>query len=231
VQYYVEFGGGLGDVFQQVDEHGRYNALGRLGPDDHCHVALVCHNPHVTELFDHHPAADRLTVRHYGYWLPEDDAAQRGRHGLPAPATAAAPAAVPGPVTFYPAPDDLARLGPLREGRPYVVFSASAGLSERDLPGDVVRAAHAAVLEAGFLPVYVGRDYERFGRREQPAPAGGVDLINRLGVPAVARLVQGAAGGGGPPRVDPGSRLAVRLRAGGVRPGLSRPGAPRFGGR
>jgi hypothetical protein len=194
VDYYVEFGGGLGDVFQQIYERGHYNALLRLGRDDGCHVALICHNPHVTELFDQHPSADRLTVKLYGYWLGAEDAAQRARHGLPAAGTAAAPPSVLGPVTFYPAPDDFRTLRQLDQGKPYVVFSATAGLSERDLPPGVVRQAHAAVVAAGLLPVYVGRDYQRFGRREQPAVAGGVDLINRLGVAGVARLVQGAAG-------------------------------------
>src|SRR5436853_2636939 len=192
MDYYLEYGGGLGDVLYQMYQNGWYNVLSEMGPDAHATVALISHNPHVRELFDYHPKARQIEVKYLGYWLPEDDGVMRERHGLPA-AKPAMPASHQA-MKFHPAPDDLPVLELLR-GRRYVVFSVSAGLSERDLPGALVKALVSQAQARQWLPVFVGRNYNRHGRCEyRPANGDGLNLIDKLTVPGVACVIQDAAG-------------------------------------
>ena len=202
-QYYVEFGGGLGDIFQQIYRNGEYTALERLGPDETATIGLVTHNPYAQEIFAAHPKQAQLDVRAVGYWLPEDDAANRRRRGLPESAERHA-RRLPsrgGPVTFHPTAADLEVLEAvarrrLGEAKPLVVFSLSAGEPYKSVPRPLVPWLVDAVAAAGGLPGFVGRTYERHFREELKGPwlAAGIDLIDRLSVPGTARLVQQAAG-------------------------------------
>jgi hypothetical protein len=201
--YYVEFGGGLGDIFQQIYGHGEYAALERLCPSETVTVALVTHNPYVQELFAHHPTRSQLDVRPLGYWLPEDDVENRRRLTLPDQDTRQA-RRVPrrgGAVTFYPSAADEELLASIArraadQRRPLVVFSLSAGEPYKSIPRLLIPRLVNAVASAGCLPVFVGRTYERNCREELKGPwlALGVDAIDRLSVPGTARLVQQAAG-------------------------------------
>jgi SAM-dependent methyltransferase len=194
VDYYLEYGGGLGDIFYQLFQDGSYQSLEELRPEDRVSVALITHNPHVRELFEFHPKASQIDLRDCGYWTPEQDAEMRRRLDLPDGATTPPPASSPGALTFYPSPSDLAELRQL-ETRHFVVFSVSAGLSERNVPGELVEELAARVRAQGLLPVFVGRSYERFDRREYEPGAGvALNLIDRLSVPGVARAVGAAAG-------------------------------------
>src|SRR4029077_16220968 len=57
MQLYLEFGGGLGDIFYQMFHDGGYGALQTLTSKDRALIVLITHNPHARELFDHHPRA------------------------------------------------------------------------------------------------------------------------------------------------------------------------------
>jgi hypothetical protein len=192
MEYDIEFGGGLGDIFYQMCVEGGYRLLDRLGPQDRARVILISHNPFASELFRWHPHAPQIEVRDLGYWLPQDDARMRLEHGLPYRRSSYPVAATP--VVFHPSPEDLAVLGELGSER-CVVFAASAGLPDRDLPVEIVERLAALSGAAGLLPVFTGRNYERHGRREYRPPQGvGCDLVDRLSVPGVARLLEQAVG-------------------------------------
>ncbi len=203
-RYYLEFGGGLGDIFQQMYQHGAYAALDRLRDDETATIALVTHNPFAQELFAEHPKKGQLDVRALGYWLPEDDERHRRTHGLPLTPQdrrALAPPPCGGPVTYYPTAADREALRSVAAAReaartPLVVFSLSAGEPYKSIPRVLVPRLVSAVSAAGCLPVFVGRTYERNFREELKGPwlAGGLDLIDRLSVPGTAWLVQQAAG-------------------------------------
>jgi Glycosyltransferase family 9 (heptosyltransferase) len=192
MDHYLEFSGGLGDVFYQVYSEGAYRLLDRLNPDDRATVALICHNPYAWELFAWHPNASQIDVRDLGYWSPDEDPVRRALHRLPRRPHRLPPGH--DQVRFYPRPADQPILS-TGISDPYVVFAVSAGMPERSLPDAQVSALAAGVRKRGLLPVFVGRTYERQERTEyRPALSEGLDLIDRLSVPGVALVVQRAAG-------------------------------------
>lgn len=206
----IEYGGGLGDVFRQMYDGGSYRVLESLdGGDERAVVHLVTHNPHAGELFRWHRNADRMDVREHGYWCPSENAVRRVAAGLPVPQRGNPGCAdASGPVVFYPSAEDagcLASVTELKTKFPdpgYVVFAVSAGESDRTFPSDIAAWCLLEVLSWEVPVVLVGRDYDRHGRRELfaelPVELMGSDMvvnaINRLSVPGVCRVVQGAAG-------------------------------------
>jgi ADP-heptose:LPS heptosyltransferase len=142
-----------------------------------------------------------MSVRNLGYWLGEQDAEMRRRHYLP-PYSAAKPMVLRDMTTapvFYPSLEDLevlrSELG--TDHHRAVVFSPCAGLPDRDIPAPIVEKLALMTVEAGFVPVFVGRTYDRFERGERwrsGVPDGCVNLIDRLSVPGVAALAQATLG-------------------------------------
>src|ERR1700752_572322 len=108
---YLEYGGGVGDIFRSIFHEGGYCALAELGSGERATVVLITHNPHARELFDHHPRAGQLDIMTPGYWWATVDRAMRARLGLPrAPPQPPRPSHIP---EFYPSAGDrvwLARL-------------------------------------------------------------------------------------------------------------------------
>jgi hypothetical protein len=189
--YYIEYGGGLGDIFFQIYFEGAYRALDELTEADRAVIGLITHNPHTGEIFANHPRTGQLTVRNLGYWLPSQDQVMRAKHRLPNrsifPITGR-------PVRFYPTEADRAALPDLQPQR-VIVFAPGAGLADRNLSPQLVSNLAAVARESGFLPVFVGRSYERHGRAEYYPVAGeGVSLVDVLSVPGVAALVESADG-------------------------------------
>ena len=202
--YYVEYGGGLGDIFQQMYVHGTYSALQHLEDDEVATVTLITHNPFAHELFANHPKKAQLEVCTPGYWLPEADGASRRRFALPPfSATPYTPGPAPrhGAVTYFPTDADAETLralfsDPRAKRKPIVVFSVSAGEPYKSLPAALIPRLVADVADAGCIPVFAGRTYERNFRQElrDAWVNKGIELIDRLTVPGTARLVQEAAG-------------------------------------
>lgn len=191
---HFEFGGGLGDVIHQSYENGYYCHLDRTGKDfARASIALVSHNPFVRELFDWHPKRALFDIKECGYWLPHQNNEMRKKHNLPArphmPPLTTKP-------TFYPSPADLTTLSENPLGK-YVVVSQAAGMADRDLDEFTVFRIVDLLWSKGVTSVFVGRSYERAGRREGLKDArrdGSVNLVDRLTVPGTLRLLEGSAG-------------------------------------
>lgn len=196
-RYYFEYGGGLGDIFARMSIGCSYNVLHSMVPDDTAEVALITHNPHSRELFDHHPKASQIKVRSFDYWWPRQDKEMRARHNLPYPAPRILPTTNDPVLRFYPAEPDKAPISEI-EGRKYVAFSVSGSDTLRNFPLPVVRWLVKECVSIGLLPVFVGRTYtvkmeKAWNHFEiQPDDDRAVSLIDRLTVPGVACVVGGA---------------------------------------
>lgn len=194
---YIEFGGGLGDIFNQLYTGHGYRFLETLGPGRTAHVGLVTHNPHAIELFRWHPQRQFIThLVHYGYWDCAQDGEFRLRHAIPPPSRVAQLMSTEqqsAPIRFYPAPtESIDGLGHA------VAVSASAGLSDRTLPQPVLDAIVSQLLTAGWDVLLLGRSFNRHGRTEirpsEPELIHCRDLIDQLSVPATAQVIQACAG-------------------------------------
>jgi hypothetical protein len=218
--YYMEFGGGLGDVIHQMFT-GPYGLLDTLQTGQTAEVNLVCHNPGAREMFEWHPKRGQFTLRDHGYWDGADDEAKRKEFGMPPAGTQLRrgdnwdpiqfrPA---GSVRFNPRPDEIEEAN-TEDGSPllhaerrwksqlrqvtgppkrFVLIAPGAGEADRDLPDVFVKEIIRLLGEAKFIPVLVGKNYARHGRRERHYP-GCADLIDTLTAPATALLAQKAAG-------------------------------------
>lgn len=212
---YLEFGGGLGDVFNGLFHRGAAFRLDELGPDERAVVCLITHNPMAAQLWEHHPKRTQIKVLTPGYWTPEEDTAKRRLHGLPPPgalwrlpelsqdqaALEERERSAGRSPQFYEHPADQAALDQLEPLDRYVVIAAGAGLPNRNLPQAILDDLLAWLEKQGIASVLVGRDYERHGRFE-PVPAkvadgtyGGqcINLINQLSVPGTARVLAESA--------------------------------------
>lgn len=190
---FVEFGGGLGDVFNAIYNTDRYASLERLAPDGKATVVIVSHNPHVKELFEWHPKRAQLTVMSLGYWLPSEDAEKRRLHGIPpaGPQIRSYQASV----AYHPSPEDLAIVRQVRSRGRYVVIASAAGTEpSRDLPKGMREDALEASVGRGYRVVLLGRGYKLFARAEHEWKQGPMvdNLIDRLSVPGTAEMVLGA---------------------------------------
>jgi hypothetical protein len=67
MDYDMEFGGGLEDIFYQIYYDGACRALNVLGAQDRATVVLITHNPHVRKIFDSHPHSAQIELRDLGY--------------------------------------------------------------------------------------------------------------------------------------------------------------------
>jgi len=195
--YYLEYGGGLGDVFHGMFTRGSANVLRDLAPDETATVTLACHNPYAAELFQHHPKADQFTVLQLPYWLPESDEEKRAEYSLPRPgALARLPDHSKEAVEFYPSPADYNVFSELRAAK-YVVFSASAGEPDRNFTPEIITSILAELAVFGIPVAVVGRNYERNDRSEVPVNFTDPlvhNFIDRLSASGVAALVKNSAG-------------------------------------
>ncbi len=197
-KYYIEYGGGLGDVFNQMYRRGSYNVLRDLKPGDAAKVALICHNPYAGELFKHHPKASQIELVECGYFHGEaENVAGREKWGLPAIGMNHMLPVKDAKLNFHPPEEDINRClqilgGAILDGKRLVIISACAGESSRDLPDKLVEAKIKENLESGHAVVMVGRNYDRHGRQEKRYAPGAdhfYDMIDQLTVPGVAWLL------------------------------------------
>lgn len=189
---FVELGGGLGDTVTLMYTSDRYNSLELLGPDEHATVLCLSHNPFVRELFQWHPKRSQLTVRDLGFWWPKDDGERRAYHKIPP----AQPFVfkLQERCSFYPSPEDRKVLEQLSSGGPYVVLSAAAGGTDRNIPQALCEQFADLAIARGFSVAVVGRTYgenrSEIRLRERP---GVIHLVDRLSVPGTAKAIEGAA--------------------------------------
>ena len=195
--YDIEFGGGLGDVFAQCYHNNSLNLFADMGPEDTATVFFVCSNPFAGELFTHHPRASQIKVHQLGYWSVEEDAHYRTKYSMPASGSVFRVPYMPGPVRFFPWPEDrvaIERLDPANT----IVVAASAGLPDRNIPSELLERIVTQLLETTpYTIAYTGRTFDRHGRVEvQPHTDNPrvVNLIDVLSVPGTAQLVQWCRG-------------------------------------
>lgn len=189
---YVEFGGGLGDVFNTIYNTQRYASLDSLKLDEQVTVAVISHNPHVKEIFEWHPKRRQMMVREFSYWLQEEDQARRALYGLPPRQFDPCPQRY---VNFYPSPQDYPLLYELRSRGPYIILATAAGTEpSRDLPKEIREDIIDAVTGAGYKAAVVGRNYKLFGRAEHEFAQHSMvmNMIDRLTVPGTSLAVLGA---------------------------------------
>ncbi len=207
MNFYAEFGGGLGDVFHQIFTQGHYPGLEYLDEWDECTVALISHNPFVKELFEWHPKRAQIEVIECGYWNRDDraeNATKRNEFGLPPfhPGGGRVLGCFDrdGFPQFYPSPQDVDRVKAFDDAvglRNIVVIAAGAGLPARNIPMSILEGTIVQLQASGFHPVIVGRTYDRYGRSEPFAdgtPPGCPNLIDELSVPGMVSLVWNCAG-------------------------------------
>ncbi len=198
-RHYLEYGGGLGDVFNQMHINNSYNLLLLMPEGDTAEVVTISHNPAVKELFVNHPRSADIHLRSFDYWLCRDDAAKRREHGLPTSGAVWRVAAQPGPLKFFPWPSDEEIIASLP--KPFVVIAATAGQFDRDIIQQQRDRIMVQILDAGYPVVIVGRNYERHGRKEFRKVESMfryhdnvIDLVDRLTVGGTAQLLQKSAG-------------------------------------
>lgn len=197
--YTLEFGGGLGDIFDQLYYRGAYNVLRDLEPNDTATVLLVTHNPHAKELFEWHPKRMQFDVQDLGYWMVEDDARIRAERGLPPAGSNNYLPIKDSYVEYHVSPEDRALLNKHIKGTRYIVLAPGAGMSDRNIPWDLLREQIIPrLLEIAdrFQLVAVGRNYDRHGRSEYDMSQvpGVLDLTDKLTVPGTAWLTKRASG-------------------------------------
>jgi len=193
----VEYGGGLGDVFAQSYHNNSLNLFANLQPQDTATVFFVCANPFAGELFAYHPNRSQIAVRELGYWMVDHDAENRRLHNMPPAGSVYRLPPQAGPIVFYPSAQDLVELSRF-DPRATVVVAASAGLSDRNIPHDMLEQVVDYLLATTtFTIAYTGRTFDRHGRIEQ-APGSRnprvLNLIDKLSVPGTAYLVQQCKG-------------------------------------
>ncbi len=194
-------GGGLGDIFNQIYSEGRYNLLRDLEPGDTMDIHLFCHNPYASELFLQHPKASQITVHDWGYKDAGDHSQWRKENGLPPSHEIPNYPAKDRNITFPASTQDaflINEVETVRQGLtrtfPLVVVACGAGQPDRNISIEM-RDRICSALHEEFCLVFVGRNYDRFDKYEPVAPfMYGVDLVDKLSVPGVCRLVQEADG-------------------------------------
>lgn len=196
-EYIIQWGGGLGDIFNNLYKSGQYAALAFLHPDVKVSVLLFCHSPGAVEIFKYHPKRNQLDVKNFGFQKQEDlirtlkehDAFKiprlRGTHG---------------PVHWYPFPEDKEYIDLLKDKR-YVIFSTTSSDPVRDIPRAVVDKLIKHFIKLGYYIVPIGKNYisvdgHKSLRKEQEFPKHEkiINLIDKVSVPGTAVLVKNAVG-------------------------------------
>lgn len=201
--YYAQFGGGLGDVFHQIFTGPYWHLLRDLLPEDRVRCALICHNPYARELFEWHPKRAQIDLLDLGYWGWNEDREKREKYNLPY--SPIDPPFSTGPIDFYISNEEAMKLAEFRQqmaGKPYVLFSATAGQEDRTFPHNL--AMELLTFLTGYVRVViVGRNYIRLQRQQEwrasdlldlKYSANVFDMVDAFSVPGVANLLIGSAG-------------------------------------
>lgn len=204
---YLEWWGGLGDLFNHMYWLPCYRPLEQLGQNDKVFVFLSCHNPSAWEIFAWHRFASQITVCQVGYLPGFLDKNWRRNKGIPIEEGLGAcqhdkkPVS---PVIHYPPEEEIPEIEKITRVGPYVVFSLTASTPNRDIPMQITEDALGRIISKGFQVVVTGRDYVSNFEGAAPKPKGRevclkprdglIDMVNRLSVPSTAKLVEKAAG-------------------------------------
>lgn len=189
----ILFVGGLGDVLNAIFETDSYTCLDDL-TDRSLEVVVVEVNPHVGEIFLHHPKKEFFKLSRMGLDEFPLDETWRVRNGI-APFRSSYTQRR-SDVVFYPSASDVDVLASLPER--YACVALSAGHPERSFHPKFADVIADACKTVGIAAVYIGRNYRItsglcFGTHvESGRPAGGIDLVDRLSVPGSLVCVERA---------------------------------------
>lgn len=206
---YVEFGGGLGDVFNGMHTQNAGVLIDELKPGERAVVAVISHCPTVAEIWKHHPKRSQIELLALPYWEGEEDAYWRSQHGLPPPGALwrLPDSLTKGLAQWYVSDDEWDLItsvlnphppGSIDDHDPIVLVAAGAGLPHRCLPQALIDRVVSAVLDANYRVALIGKRYPRHGR-EEPLPSQALrarcfDLTDKLSVPAAATLLSQSSG-------------------------------------
>jgi len=199
MEYRVEFGGGMGDVFNRMTMDEAYPNLMNMTDEDTCEILLVCHNPFIKEMFDWHPKKSQLDVKWFGYWGPENERENKIKFNLSldGPINPPGPKGVP---KFYPCQEDIKLLEDIKEfskGRKLIVVQATAGCSDRDIPEPQMKKMLADLETRNCVVVGVGRNYQRsdrYGEFKYDDYPEVLSMVDRLSIPGTVELIRQASG-------------------------------------
>ena len=182
---YFEFGGGLGDVINQIYRYGKYQYLDTLNENKKARVALICHNPFAEELFKWHPKRPFFTLKQFPYWHVSENEKYRSLYELPASSDFLDKSN--SEIILYESEEDKKTLSYFLNQK-FIVISASAGEKNRNIPTDILNLISSKLKELGIVLVSVGRDYNR-ANREEIKVFNSENLINKLSVPGTLKLI------------------------------------------
>jgi len=212
---YVEFGGGLGDIINQMFRTPNYRYF--EGITEKTAALLITHNPYAAEIFKYHPGRELIEVI-MEHWVHPHEAEEKIRRPLLhkgyvriMPSNAANT-----PVNLYISPEDRQIIDdmvnnsspderPAGQACRYIVIQPFAGMRERDIPVDIVKSVISHVVsEYNLKVILAGRSYERIGADHseekgdlfidgETPDLSVINLIDRLSVPGVLEVVKNCA--------------------------------------
>lgn len=71
MRHFIQFTGGLGDVFIRSYACNCYEIIDNLEVDDTVDILSISHNPHILELFHNHPNSHKLRLHDAHHFYPE----------------------------------------------------------------------------------------------------------------------------------------------------------------
>jgi len=197
-EFKIQWGGGLGDMFNNMYKGGQYAALDYIPPDFLVHIILFCHNPSVTEIFDHHPKKNQLKVVNHGFQKVEDiqKMSQDGiipMHLPPLPG-------LPNKAVNWYKPTNYYYPNKLRDLK-YIVLSTTGSDPAKNIPEPLVEKIVSKLIELNYYVVPVGKNYvsvdsHQSNRTEHEFPKNKkiINLVDKLTVPETAQVLQTAQG-------------------------------------
>ena len=194
---YFEYGGGLGDVINQIYRFGSYQCLEMLDENLHAKVGLICHNTFVTELFENHPKKQFFEVLQAPYFHgSSNEQAIRNQYGLNH--IVSFPQRLDLPTNFYNLESDAEYISKL-DGKKYIVVLPNAGQSNRSFSKELFASICEKILsETDFSVVYVDRTYERFSREnikyDDFDNERFINFCDKISVPATINLIKDSVG-------------------------------------
>lgn len=163
MEYYLEFGGGLGDIFYQMFHNNKYAILNTLDENNSALVITVTHNPFIFELFYNHPKFKYFRYMPYPYWDVHVNIEHRKKYGLPLQVPVYEKCKAD--MQIFPYPSDLEGINTVDENT--IGISLSAGMIERNIPNILADTMIAEILNnTNKKIVLFGRTFSRNDRKE-----------------------------------------------------------------
>lgn len=193
MRYRIEYGGGLGDIINQIYKRYSYQFLNTLNLEDLCDIILITHNPFAKEIFEYHPKKDNFVIHDIGYIYNRSELEKVLASKNLSMVQIFNP--TDGEIIFYESETDKKEKEGLSN---YLVLAPQAGTKDRDLPESVVEViVNELKKETDFKIVLVGRTYERKGKNNDLTvytKFSDIDLTDKLTVPGTLNLIKSSKG-------------------------------------